>query len=846
MKKRLTSLLFLSLITLGFTASGSSLVCHHTDSMDDLKKLSCEAECEAYYQQNPEARPSNRQGVCDIEQGFIQRLRDPEFAKSMLSSCGDGVWEGILSIPEQLKVYAALIGGAFERVTSPHKNINICDQDLGCKTELARSLALFSARDENGDYTLPDEKVQQWAKVKDVTHILKLHEQERVKRLKACVPILSRLRSQKYQVSIKTQGGWSPNDQIEIYNEIKAQHPECVTPLNLTDPTLPSPTPEPTWLATLGVKLQCYNSKKVAELTCYEITSLVADPLVLASGGGALAYRALRSAGIKTEARGIAKATGTETTPNSNPSTSELRNPSEKRLTSQAKNQRNTVNQKKRERLIKEQLNKEYTSEAQNMAWIRMADEATEQKGYRFVDIENTQIKKLNDVLDNKDLVTSMTSRHKQIIIDNMHDLKSKYPDLEILPYTDFKSVRFAIKPPLPKGLDDELAQIFEKSNTQFQNELLSNGIVRSSDNPQSWFRGGLGDTADQANIAARISRESSEVKLTSYSNPETRQKLSQNLEQTEILRQKLVSSQLPKNLFESVNGGSHHIPHREVFDLSRKHPDDTAFKVALETTYKQKMDFTDIDNLRAYIDKVDGFAAGVRIGKREVATVTGADKGALAMDFTGMGAYNLRETALALTRSSNIDNALTQSRVAEKNVTQMFKRRMNERIRIIDNYLGDKKQLGSLNVRCSGDDCVFILPSKISLKEERELIQRLSRTEGPSDIRLSFINQRVTNPTSRTQMANHGETLEKLTRKELMGQIPDSLLKDLTFGVSMRGEAAGQGGVQLLIGNSKKALNNKDRRLIQQAFERATNKLNQDVTRASRVRSQYQPLKSP
>jgi len=821
MRERLILLYLVPALLFSSFAFGNSEACNQSNPTRRAQKQICEAECEAFYQENPEARPPNRIGVCETtSERIVAQLSSGRRLRQALA-CGNGSWDGLLSVPDQVRGYLKFARdasvGLSQGIQERNTTIRACQANLECKVDLAKGLLRFEGKNPN------DPAIVNYASTTHALTLMLSLERESHVRQSACLEAFRIIRGRV----VRELDFDNRNSQVYplIYQRLLEQSPDCPSRLGLQDPDtpkqdLPSPAADQSWLASLGIKLQCYNSEKIAELTCLELASFILDPLNLAIGGG-LYLKALKTAGMR-------KSTHTE-----------LDAPRATQLLTRRRPQ-NFAN---RNQLVQSYLQREFTTEAQNRSWIASARTTQPDGKHLFLDIENSRLKFLNDSLNDKDLVTALTNRHKEIVLQNLDELRAKYPKLEILEYSDFKSLRFAFRQPTPPGFQNELSQVLLKSNEVFRQEMVTKGILRSNDEAQNWFRAGLGETADQANAAAKYSRSQSEVKLENFNNVQLRARFNSDLSRAETLRDNLSQNSSFSPLMESVNQGAHKIPRREVFESVRKASNASDLQKNIQLRFNQNLSIQDTENLIEYVRIVDSFTPGIHVAKREVVTAEAANRGAVTLDFTGMGAYNLRETALAMTRSPDLDTALEQTRLAERRVTQMFERRMNERINIIDNFLGQKKNLSGLHVRCSGDDCIGIFPSRITLKDQRDLVQRLSRSDSPSGVRISFISDRVGRPEMRNQLAQHGETIEKVTRKELAGKIPDQILSNLTFGVSMKGEAVGRGGVQLLIGNSRQLLSPGQLEQIKQAFGAATRKVNEDISRQTRLSIQYQAL---
>lgn len=822
MRFHLILLSFLHAFVFSPDAFSQGEACSSGQHIHKTQKDICKAECEIFYQENPEARPPNQIGVCETPTESLILGLTPGRRFNQAMACGSGVWQGVLTLPDQIRAYIHLAQKASTSIASAmsqrNQAVEECQNSLECKMHLVRDLTRFQNSSQS------QVEIERFAQQTHAYRIMQELDNEFQIKQRRCLNRFHSLRESVIR-DLQTKGSHFDNQAARlVYAQLALENSECPGILELQNPeqdeSLPQiPPPGTSWLESIGIKLKCYNSEKLAELTCLEVTTFIVDPLNLAVGGG-LYLKALRTAGVRAS--------------------------SSSRVSSEFPIRRKPEYFSNRNNLVQNYLRRDFTTEAQNRNWIEVARQTRPDGQHIFLDIENSKLKYLNETFKDKDFATALTNRHKEITLEHLDKLRMKHPQLEILEYSDFKSLRFAIKEPHPKGLTDDLSLMLQESNKQFHDEMIEKGILRVHDQSQTWFRGGLGETADQANLAARYSRGQNEVRLETYANPKLRAAVSEKLNSTEALRSTLSNQGFAKVLFEPVNEGMHLIPKREIFDLFRKVEAPNEIHRQLKVRFGQDLTPSQIQQMQDYVKLVDSFNPGIHIAKREVATVEGAQKGAVSMDFIGMGSYNLRETALALTRSNHIDDALENVRLAERRVTQMFERRMNDKVHIIDNYLGKKKNLQQLKITCSGDDCVAIFPDQISLKDQKELVHRLSKSDAPAGVRVSFISDKITSHEARNQMASNGESLEKLTRRELYGKLDEGVLNNLTLGVSMQGQNIGQGGVQLLLGNSRQALSPNQITEINLAFTRATQKLNQTLSQELRRDIRYQALPPP
>jgi hypothetical protein len=768
---------FLVAFTFAETKPCSRRCSSYQNSVVQTQKDICLAECEIFYKENPEARPSKPHGVCENLSERLKAQIDPSKKLNQILSCGSGVWDGVLGIPDQILAYINLALAAKTSLVDTFKNkqnlIKSCEEDLQCKIALSKKLISLK--------TASEEEIRIHAQENHAKSLLEdVARQQQIKQ-NSCYEKASVIRGKITRDQIlKNQNSGSVEakraEEIGVYKELSRVEPECPSLLGLINPEEDTnkQDPQSSWLERLGIKLQCYSTEKVTELLCFEAASLILDPLALIAGGG-LYLKTMASAGMKKSS------IATAPNPRAPPSTP----------------RRQPKSYNGRKDFTSAYLHQEFTTEAQNRAWIELARKPrSETSDYVFMDLENSKMKFLNDTLKDKDLVTAITNRHKEITLEYIEALRLKYPGIDIREYSDFKSLRFAIGHPKPPHILDELNTVLREANQKFHDEMVSKSILRATDDSKNWFRAGVGETADEANAAARFSRGQSDNTLRNFSDSKVQASFTEKLQDAEALRIRVTQNPRAQGLFESVNNGDHLIPKKDIFEIARKYPHASEIREQISARYKINLTETDAQDLLRYVDLADQFSPGIHVPTKVVATVAGASKGAISMDFTGMGAYNLLETASALARSKNTQEALEQTRIGERFVTENFENRMKERASIIENFLLKKKGLEGLEIRCSGDDCVSIFPSRISPKDQKDLVQRLSRTDSPSGVRVSFISSNVKDPNMRNQLATHGEALEKETRKALVGKIPDSILKNVTLGVAMRGAEVGRGGV--------------------------------------------------
>lgn len=837
------------------------------------QREACLIECEAFYQENPDARPASTARTCEtLRESLAHRLNLKDNTE-LAVACGKGVWEGILSIPEQMRAYGALIenvAGHFREHIREHQAfIARCKSDPACRREVARKIATYRQRNPDGSFTMTDEQVDRETQGMDIVSLLMSAQHSQSSLQRSCSFQLSLINQ---QVGPRAGETWTHERLVRRFEAIGRWDPDCIAALKMTRPVPDTAKNDrgPTWLESLGIKWNCYPPEKINELVCNEVASFILDPLAIgtAAVGGGLWLKTMLAAGMKRGGREALRTGATQTvqrtsqdtalaTPTSSrvareeaavatgtDSGSELARALPERRTGEPvpPATRDAPRTPTREAFIQRHVAQEFTTETQNLEWMKLA-RGTKPDGKTFYfDVENSKMKLLNDTTKDKNLVTAMTNRHKEITFAKLEKLKREFPDLKVIPYSDFKSVRIAFQGEIPPNLRTRLNELFQEANKEFQEELVRTKLVRAEDLSENWFRAGFGETADQATMAARYSRSAAGPNsLRSFNDPDFQGNMRDQLRAVEMFRRDVQNEIGTTGLLEKVGDTDRMIPRREVMEIARKERDPARFREAVAARFGTRLTETQARRVQDYLELVDDFSPGIHISRREIASLDGAVDGGISADFAGMGAYNMQETARALARSDTLQTALETTREGERRVTALFQDRMRERRGIITNYLQDKKGL-DIDIRCSGDDCVVAARGAMTPPMREDLIQRLSRTEDPSGMRVAFVGRQVASDTDRNLLAAHGEAIEKALRKKVEGKVPMNQLQLVTFGVEMNGTRAATGGVRLLIGNSRTRLSPEQVKSINEAFAQAVRDLNQEILQKTGQPSSYAP----
>lgn len=557
-------------------------------------------------------------------------------------------------------------------------------------------------------------------------------------------------------------------------------------------------------------KFSCYKPVVQAEMACYAIGNVI-DPTLLFGAvfkGARLASVAMKAA--KTE-KVIVRAEETEK------AAVALRGAG-----------------LSREALVKTYLEYSPTTVAQNEKWITVAEKGVKSNS-KFLDVENSQLKVLNDTLKDKNLVTSLTNYHKKILFDKIEALKKEFPDLVVDSYSDFKSSRFAFSGKMPADLDKRLQMIFKDANKEFTDYVKSEKILREGDTAETWFRAGTGQSAEQANVAARYSRAAQTNELQSYAQSKLNNDLTAKLNAVEVSRQTL-QTQLRNT--SAISGKTFD---SDVFDIVRKNMgNDEKIKSALSQRYAlSELSPATVKELQTYVKTSDEFSPGIFVPKREVAHLGEATKGGLSADVIGLGASNMKGTADALARSKNLDQVLEETRKAEKAVTADFQAQK----KYFEDVVGKSVDPGKLKTVCSGDDCVAIAAKPLNETDKTKILSGLANSQYSGKFRLAFIEDGIADSTTRNMLSTHGESVEKLLRSSLGSVMEPRKLQGLTFGLDMRTQTLNSGAVKLLMGeNAAVKLSVQERKLIEQKFSEALQDFNKSLQKQG-INSSYRPF---
>lgn len=448
--------------------------------------------------------------------------------------------------------------------------------------------------------------------------------------------------------------------------------------------------------------------------------------------------------------------------------------------------------------LVTDYLRLDFFSREMKQEFIHSMSKRANDQNVIYLDVENAMLKPLNDLTNDKMLITSLTNLHKKILSDAIIRLIRSNQGVVNVAYSDFKSMRFKFQFANRSEADRlmfvaQLRSAFDSINREYilALEKLNMNLLGSA---HLWFRGGIGSSADEANIAARASRENkSHNILMDFDARELQELIWSWRKKAEDHRSALLRAFGRTPLFTDDGFVT-----ADAIDLIRKASSTTELTQRIRKKYRVEVLEYQAKLLITYLKYVDHFAPGIYVVDRRIASLEAAEWGGLSADFAGLGAKNLEATARALARARDLEQVLGRARENEQKVTIEFKALLQHFDEIMSPFF---------DIRIpSGDDFVAYGRSVLSFQDRMRIMKLVSSTANPAAQRIAFIAGDVKpkgadGVSHRGLLAAHGESLEKDLRKALEGWIPYQTLKQVAFGLDMLGHQAGEGDVQLIVG---------------------------------------------
>lgn len=479
-----------------------------------------------------------------------------------------------------------------------------------------------------------------------------------------------------------------------------------------------------------------------------------------------------------------------------------------------------------RQQFIDKNLYLETSTYQERLDFMKLVD-AQPSKNRVFIDFENSQLKYLNDSLKDKDFITSVDNFANNKMLEKLQKLAQEYkPPLKISKLSDGKGVSFAIEGELDPDLFKELSQISNETNKETSKILIDSKLVRTTDEPQKWFKTGVGQTIDEANLASRFSRGAAgENKAYRFSDPAVQENLGTIYQFAKEFSKELSKEPSLSKFMQTVetSEGLKKIPNLELFENMRKYPNVEDFQKAMKLKYEVDISETVAQKALDYAKIVDDLNPKILVADQSVVTFKSTTTGGMTMDRKGMGAMNQESTALAIAKSPSFNKFPTVNRQEEKIVTARIE---EER----------KKIKKALDADSRGDDTAK--DDNYTLERKREII----KSEVAENRRIVFVPENTPDLATKQQLSTHGEGLEKvLTDDVLLGKISYKKQKQIRFSVDMKTVQLNEGKVDLIIQPTNGVtLTPSERKTIRDSFNEAVQEFNKKQKEAGSPTNYY------
>jgi hypothetical protein len=459
-------------------------------------------------------------------------------------------------------------------------------------------------------------------------------------------------------------------------------------------------------------------------------------------------------------------------------------------------------------------------SEAENAKFKRLAENANRGEPSpvkRSVLIESAVTKELNDsVVKDKDLVTALLNTQKDVLWTAIErdPLLSKHI---IGKYTDFKSMKFAFDSADP-ALERQLKAVFSDVNRRYAEFVQSEAAKKGWDaearglaaKVANWHHMGIGASPDEANWAARKSREL--LDKNGLSSPrsfsEVRAQAAADIESIRGLRESLSARLGQVNGMFAAEGGRK-VLSSEAIEAIRKAkgatPGDAALgeavKKALEARFARAFSVAEVADLRAYVAKADALSPDLYLDKRVVIPLGARRNGIVSADFKGQNARNLEETmkALARTEGQPLARQMQEIRRGEEIATKALDQKKADFLAAVTRVDPEAREF----VFFSGDDGIFLPSRSLSDVEKRSL----AAATADQDLRLTYNWSKYADsleliPEERlSKYIGEAEELEKDLRKEMINFFPRENLNRAQLAIDMTPHSSGARKVGVMIG---------------------------------------------
>lgn len=489
---------------------------------------------------------------------------------------------------------------------------------------------------------------------------------------------------------------------------------------------------------------------------------------------------------------------------------------------------------------------------ADNRAFInQMAkDKAGKKNNIIHFDVENAVQKKLNDSLvGDKGMVDAINNSFMAKFNSNLKADKELMSRVQGQ-YQDFKSLRLRLElRPGDNAADFEkrLSDLYEKSNKEFAEEFSSGGLTklippRTDEvvDVSTWFLSGTGESALEANMAARGARTAgfSNGKATSISFKNQVAKMHDDVKSIEGIRRGLAAQDdLIKSKVMIKTQTGEIIPSKDMIGVLRKIKlsdcEDVAeynakIRAKVQKLFGKDISDKNIADLTTYFSKVDSISPPLFQRERVAIDLAEAKSGIVSVDFAGIGVDNAFEQMKALSavnyaqkdKSKMLKDAFTKIQNNVDDVTED----MNKAKRTFTKSTNDPTP-----TKYSGDDGILMPDKSWGMAKKQELIKTLAANGDPGKYRVTFVRTEYTTGSTipamkRSQYVVRAEGVEKSIREAIVGaaKIPSERARKMIIAIDSRPSVNGV-KYDLIIGGEKPTA--EELKMIKEAFNNSMNK---------------------
>lgn len=491
-------------------------------------------------------------------------------------------------------------------------------------------------------------------------------------------------------------------------------------------------------------------------------------------------------------------------------------------------------------------------STADNVHFIARVDAEKLQKTGRslYFSMENRLQKKLNDsIMQDKGMVDAINNSMLNKYNKNLQDypIAKQYLEGKAI---GFKSLdmEFLSTPQLQIKLEHELNEVYKKTVAQFSQELKDKGLTKlisprtdGSGDVSTWFLSGTGESALEANMAARYARKMGFSNGNSHTVhfKDIEKFIYEDVKEIEKLRKYLEGSKnlMKSGMMEMLPTGKA-IPAHEMIEILRKTKIEDCMnyldyvrkiRAKVKNQFNSNISEIDINNFTAYFKGQDSLSPPIFSPERVEINLGLANHDIISVDFAGVGVDNARAQMMAL---SNVNYAqLDKSKLLKEAFTNIqsgvdsVTAKMTEAKEFFAKAVQNAKSDSAAIPKYSGDDGISLTSSSLAVENKKKLVSELGKYEEPATFRVT--NSKVTKDSGvkvmkddRSPMIVRNETLEKDIRAEVVGfkKIPSERSKKMIFTIDfIPGETGGK--FNLIIGGLKPTP--VEKKLIEEAFQK-------------------------